>query len=348
MKFLVACLLFIGYHSEAQISLILYSGKFKSVERYQKFKVVEVIDARLKKENIGLIYDFEAQKVNSVNPQKELQTTLFEYIDRCQNTSKEQKSIILKINYLEFSNRKTEKRKYVWAFCDYSVYLQQAEGVCEIARKTCAVEGLSGDNGISSDLSKINWLLWSDIFDQMNRINFKNEELAFISRNILTKPISTPKIIFTDFLLNGIYQNYEEFLQNNPFYKKFRLTIYKMSPAPYGAKSWEFQTKENISDTFQKIKTSRVWGYCKDSRVFVKDPDNKQFFEIEPLGTTFEIDGIVQKPNQTINTENGLAGLYLNSDFNMPGNIVLSANNTRFMLTEKGWTAIPIYILDTI
>lgn len=357
-------------NTSAQYTLLLQAGKFNSMSTYQPFEVVEVIDARADTATIGMVYHAGNKQTESIKTTKPLAEVLVPYFDACGLKSDKQTKIVLKINYLEFGYRKIKEREYVWAYCDYDVYTKKDNGIALIERQTAAVEGKASGYGLAMDIAKVNWLLWDDAFGQIKDVKLNNPQPELMPFAVLHQHISSPEIIFADTLYTGIYANYEEFIQNKPSINNYKLTKYNLTPdSKFGPKEWVFEIPD-IEETgkFKKIKTSKIWGYCKNSRIY-RRIDEKQFIEIEPLGTSFEVAGMAIKSYQMVHkTPQGKAtfyggyalGAYSRLYMSLPAQVAIvgataviaiigklaSDPNQRAVITNKGWRPIPIYSLQ--
>ena len=362
IAFLFVFTLIFNSLATAQVKLLLYSGKFTSTQPYQKFEVTEIIDARWDKSHIGLFYDSNTQKTDSVFTEKSLDSTLNYYFKLCQNKRENQQSVILKVNYLEFSNRKTKNKEYVWAFCDFSIYVQKPTGIYEVGRETCALEGKVQGSGRLSDLSKVNWFLWNKVFDKINGISFRTSKSEPVSSSLMQARITTPEIAFTNFFTPGLYLQYKELLKNKPSIPVFKVTSRKLYKSENSIKRWEFEMADSTQNgNFKKMKAAAIWGYCKNGKLFVR-VENQQFVEIEPLGTTFEIAGIAMKIQRTQQKQEVIA----TSAFNAAYSIFLGAainpiilgiailalldqsQNQRLMIVRNNLVPISIYNLSDI
>lgn len=364
LKTILAVLFFICCLSiQAQKILLANAGKFSA---RQFFEVVEVVDARHERENVGVIYHPDTQQSEAISIAKPLAQFLQEYFTMCSTPRTTKTKCIVKINFLEFGYRKIKEREYVWAYCDYEVFSKRDGGVAFIERQTAAVEGKVSGNGLTMDLAKLNWLLWNDAFWQISDLPIKSKkDTEVLPATVVQQPTNSPAILFTDSLRAGIYANYEEMIQNKPSITDFKLTKYNLTAPNTGLKQWVFETLDSTAKKgMKKVKMNKVWGYCKNSRLYVQ-VDAKQFVEIEPLGTSFEIAGMALKSYQTVHKTQmskyswPVLGAYSRLYTSVPAQLgVVSAvalisiisklakdSNQRAIVTEKGWRPIPIYSL---
>jgi hypothetical protein len=360
----IICILLFAQNTLAQQTLLLQGGKF---DARQFFEVVEVIDARHERENVGQIYYADTQQSEAITTAKPLAEFLEEYFVMCSKPRTTKSKCIIKINYLEFGYRKIKDREYVWAYCDYEVFSKREGGVSLIDRQTAAVEGKVKGNGFTMDLAKLNWLLWNDAFWQIADLPIKSKkDIELLPVTVLQQPINSPAIIFTDSLQAGIYANYEELMQNKPSITDFKLTKYDLPAPNTGLKQWVFEIPDsNKKKGIAKVQASKIWGYCENSRIYVQ-VDARQFIEIEPLGTSFETSGMAIKGYQTgyrtqmNNYGWSVLGAYSRLYSSLPGPAtgflgatalvaiiakLASDPNQRAIVTEKGWRPIPIYEL---
>jgi hypothetical protein len=357
MRLKFIAFLIISQTADAQHKLLLNAGKFSNTSTRQHFEIVDVKDVRADKSNIGVLFNPATEKLDSITTDKPLTETLLSYFDLCENKSEKQVKLCLSVNFLQFGYRKIKNKEYVWAFCDYSAFSKKDNGVCLLKREVCAVEGKIDDYGIVSNLSKINWQLWNEIFGQINDFKFDDTQLNIWPETILYQPVSMPKVTLADTLRTGIYANFDEFVNDKPSVTDFSLTIKAPPPNYRGKIRLKFQIKESReSGKMINYALRNIWGYCQYNRIYVRI-DRRQFLEIQPLGTLFEIANSSVKAFQPQLIDSN-SNILPPKGFNPPEGVVPSTNmallfvggiagnsNWRVLITSAGLRLIPIYNL---
>ena len=108
------------------------------------------------------------------------------------------------------------------------------------------------------------------------------------------------RIIKDEALVKGVYNNYEEFKNNNPFHKSYDLQNGSLGDMIF--------VKDNEGKEFP---ARNVWGYCDGKNAYMKMADN--YYKLQRSGNTFILFGAKQiTRRRTIKIENvlllGMAG----------------------------------------
>lgn len=256
----------------------------KFSEYPSSIKVVEIIDARLDKRNIGILIDTTTARLDTLVFGKSLPETLMPYFEYCLTQKTKYQPIILKINSLEFSQRPAKKGELTMAFCDFEVYTKINEGQYQQLSKS--IYCFEGKTKQHYDLvfSWMNYKLWADIFDSFPK------SFSPISKTISREELMLGANTRPDSLPSGVYYTSTDFFQNKPQVENIEITqkntgLAELRIENAKTKKYEIPKPKNL-----------VWGFSDGKKAYLNFQASNQFVAIEPLGSTYEIANIALKP----------------------------------------------------
>lgn len=275
-------------------SQTIIPSKYRRFALPSVYQIVEVIDARKDKTNIGLILNEAKKQVDTVQFAEPLELNLKNALGYCipKGENEIKYSLALKVNYVEFNKRKVEDHERFWIFYDIEFYVKNTDNT--YTKVYDGIEMLEGraDFGHTKDtdeqqFSTLHWLLWEEIHTKINTIRFKN-----LLKNIPPQQLDTINqtyeyfpIFRSDSLRKGNYDSVSELNNNSP-----SINVYDLKePMLVSVDS----TNKEIKKMFYP--NSWYYGYSNGKSIYLNYDRTGNFVPIERLGTVFEIEGFANK-----------------------------------------------------
>jgi hypothetical protein len=320
-QFFVIILLsfYINYPAFTQVEVQIAAGKINT-HRESDFYVERVIDARTDTSAIvGGIPDESSKTVQSIEFVKNVASSLQDFFDYAIIKNSKAKPIIIRINHLTCGQRKIKKNEQgPWVNLEVDFFIHKEGGYVLVSSEKRLFEGSSPSGVATIDFSKLTTYALKTIMLEVidYKISLRPVSNVTVSEDSLLQKAKAPTVLTEKKLNDGLYANYQEFLENRPSsnpiieVKPFR-TYYELYEVFPDGK------KKRISPASYKI-----WGLCYQGSVYhaVKDRNaisSYNYISLKPLGTTFEV---------TDTYENGNRGTYQDYKFINAGIRAWNAN----------------------
>jgi hypothetical protein len=294
------CSFCINYFTFAQIEIQIAGTKINN-HRESDFYIERVIDARTDTSAIiGGISDESTKTVQSIEFVKSVAVSLQEFFDYAIVKNSKAKPLVIRINHLRCGQRKIKKNEQgPWVNLEVDFFLHKDDGYVLVDSEKRLFEGSSSSGVATIDFSKLATYALKTIMLEIIDYKTKRHPVSntIISETDLLQKAKAP-IILTDKKLNdGLYANYQEFLENKPSsnpvieIKPFR-TYYELYEV------FADGEKKRISPASYKI-----WGLCYQGSVYcaVKDRNaisSYNYINLKSLGTAFEASGTYENENR--------------------------------------------------
>jgi hypothetical protein len=297
---LILLTFFINYLTFAQVEVQISVAKInKNIE--SDFYVERVIDARTDTSAIvGGIPDEFSKTVQSIEFVKNVSSSLQDFFDYAVIKNSKAKPIIMRINRLVCGQRKIKKNeKGPWVNIEVDVFIHKDDGYILVDSEKRLFEGSSPSGSATIDFSKLTtYALKTIMLEIMEyKISLRPVSNTVISEVDLLQEAKAPTILTDKKLNDGLYANYQEFLENRPSSN----SIIEVKP---------FQTYYELYEVFpdrekKRISPARykIWGLCYQGSVYyaVKDKNaisSYNYINLTTLGTNFEATGTYENENR--------------------------------------------------
>ncbi len=291
---------FTNYFTFAQVEVQISVAKINK-NRESDFYVERVIDARTDTSAIvGGIPDESTKTVQSIEFIKSVASSFQDFLDNAIIKNSKAKPLVLRINYLECGQRKIKKNEQgPWVNLEVDFFIHKENGYILVSSEKRLFEGESSSGVSTIDFSKLTTYALKTIMLEI--IEYKTDlrpvNNTVISEADLLQKAKAPTVLTDKKLNDGLYANYQEFLDNRPSsnpiieVKPFR-TYYELYEVFPDGK------KKRISPASYKI-----WGLCYQGSVYyaVKDRNainSYNHISLKSMGTTFEATGTYENENR--------------------------------------------------
>ncbi len=279
---------------QVAFSQIVISSKYRHFDSPSICKIVEIIDARQEKDNVGLIINKASKRIDSVK----LETKLEDYLKYwlgfsvVEHENHFKYSLALKVNYIEFNKRKVDEDTRYWLFYDVELYVKNPDST--YSKVYDGIETLEGraDYGHKNDTDTqqfelLHWHLWNELQKKINFIKYKNVLKTVKHQTFaeINKPFVLAPVLTADSLQKGSYDDVNELSNNNP---KIKL---------YNIKERTTVSIDSMDKKIQRVIYPNEWyvGYCDGKQIYGNYNMTNTFIPLERLGTVFEASGFAAK-----------------------------------------------------